>query len=396
MRAGTLRRKHTPSPAFRSGRPEFGAHARLAAFRLRPPMSLHLLVPGLLWPAATAFSPVAGLALPGLERLLGLGKRRIDDFEPFEAQLAHLFHCASSGPEEGSLPLAALRRAGETQPLPAGEAHWLCADPVTLSFAREHMLLSELPLVGFSMSDAQTLIAELNDCFADLGQFEACTAGRWYLRLRSAPQVRFYPLQDVVGRPVKHFLPEGKDARLWQRVMNEAQIVLHNHALNRARDEAGLPMANSLWLWGAGAFTRTPQAPAAVIQGRDPLIRGLAQACALPAQAPDLASALGADSLVVLDELQQPALQRDIDAWRAALQQLESEWFAPLAHALSRGQLGQLRLSAPSDRGTLRLVLRASERWKFWRKPFAFDSVLKSLAPPAPTLPASGPAAERP
>lgn len=355
-------------------------------------MSIHLLVPGLLWPAATAFSPVAGLVLPGLERVLGLGRRRIEAFRPFELQLAELFGCVAGGGSDGDpppLPLAALRRAGEDLPMPAGDAHWLCADPVTLSFAREHMLLSEVPAGHFSQADADALLSALNETFADLGVFEACSPTRWYLRAHTAPDVRLYPLQDVVGRPVKHFLPEGRDARLWQRTMNEAQIVLHNHPLNRAREEADLPVVNSLWLWGAGEFSRSPRAPAAAIQTRDPILRGLARACGLEAQAPALASALQADTLVLIDSLQQPALQRDVDAWREALQVLESEWFAPLAATLGSGRLDRLELSAPSDRGTLELQARAAERWKFWRKPYTFETLLKSLAP-APGAEGSG------
>lgn len=357
-------------------------------------MSIHLLVPGLLWPAATAFSPVAGLALPGLERLLGLGRRRVDAFRPFELQLAELFGCAAAGADGDAppLPLAALRRAGEEVPMPAGEARWLCADPVTLSFAREHMLLSEVPADSLSQTDADTLLAALNETFADLGVFEACAPTRWYLRTAAAPEVRLYPLQDVIGRPVKHFLPEGRDARLWQRSMNEAQIVLHNHMLNRAREDAGLPVVNSLWLWGAGSFVRPPRAPAAAVQGRDAIMRGLARACGLETQAPALAAALQANTLVLIDELQQPALLRDVDGWRTRLQTLEEDWFAPLADALRRGALDTLRLSAPSDRGTLEVEVRAAERWKFWRKPYAFDTVLQSLAPPP--LPAAGSADE--
>ncbi len=53
----------------------------------------------------------------------------------------------------------------------------------------------------------------------------------------------------------------------------------------------------------------------------------------------------------------------------------------PLAEALRRGRIDTLRLTAPGDRGTLVVANRRSDRWKFWRKPYAFDALLKSTAP---------------
>lgn len=345
-------------------------------------MQIQLLIPGLLWPTATLLGPASGLTLDGLATLLGRGSRSVRDFEPYDRQRAALF-----GLHGATLPLAALRRLGETSAQPPGEdSHWLCADPVNLSFAREHLLLQGFDDGQLAAEEAAELVAALNEIFADLGAFEACTPTRWYLRLPKATNVTLYPLDDVVGRPVKHFLPEGEDARLWQRTMNEAQIVLHNHARSRAREESGQRPVNSVWLWGAGELEPMPQAPAALVQATDPLSIGLARAGHCPVATPDLASALKQDTLVVLDDLHQPAQVLDLDAWRSGLQALERDWFAPLADALRRGQLDTLCITAPGDRGTLVVKNRGSDRWKFWRKPYAFEALLKSIAPAPLTM----------
>lgn len=350
-------------------------------------MQIQLLIPGLLWPTATLLGPAAGLALDGLAALLGRGTHSMLGFEPCDRQLARLF-----GLEGDALPLAALRRLGEADaPPPTDGNHWLCADPVNLSFAREHLLLQGFDDDQLPAEESAQLVAALNEVFADLGRFEACTPTRWYLRLPQASRVTLYPLDDVVGRPVKHFLAEGEDARLWQRTMNEAQIVLHNHALSRAREASGLRAVNSVWLWGAGEFERMPQAPAALVQATDPLSIGLARASQCPVATPDLASALRQDTLVVIDSLHKPAQRLDLDAWRHGLEALERNWFAPLAEALRRGRIDTLRLTAPGDRGTLVVANRRSDRWKFWRKPYAFDALLKSTAPAPITLPDAPP-----
>lgn len=351
-------------------------------------MQIHLVIPGLIWPGASLVAPAAGIELPALARLLGLGRREHRDFEPLDLQLARLFGLGT-GSSDGPLPLAALRRLGESVPVaPDPDGDWLCADPVNLSFAREHLLLNDFPADELGDDDVSTLIAALNDNFGDLGRFEACTPTRWYLRLAAPTRARLFPLHDVIGRPIRQFLPEGEDARLWQRTMNEVQVLLHNHPLNQAREAAGRRPANSLWFWGAGALETGAVATLPVVQAAEPLARGMARAAGAEAAAPDLAAALREDTIIVLDALLHPARQLDLDAWRNNLAALERDWIAPLAGALGDGRLQKLTLTAPGDRGTFELVVRSGERWKFWRKPLAFDTLLKSLTPAAPSLPA--------
>ena len=356
------------------------------------PMQIQLLIPGLLWPTATLLGPASGLALDGLATLLGRGTREVREFEPCDRQLARLF-----GLEDVNLPLATLRRLGEADAAPVEPgSHWLCADPVNLSFAREHLLLHPFADDALGIDEAATLITALNELFTDLGHFEACTPTRWYLRLKQPTEVTLYALDDVIGRPIKHFLPEGKDARLWQRTMNEAQIVLHNHAASQAREAAGKRPVNSLWLWGAGTLAQNPRAPAQAVQATDPLSLGMARAAGVPTRAPERAHALRQSTLVVLDSLLKPAQQLDLESWRDALAALERDWFAPLSDAIKGGQLQALQLTAPSDRGTLHVRLGSAERWKFWRKPYAFDALLKSIAPAAHTAPGAAPPTDSP
>ena len=132
-------------------------------------MQIQLLIPGLLWPTATLLGPAAGLALDGLATLLGRGTRSMHGFEPYDRQLARLF-----GLEGSALPLAALRRLGEAGPQPpADDGHWLCADPVNLSFAREHLLLQAFDDDQLPAEESAELVAALTESFTDLGRFEA-------------------------------------------------------------------------------------------------------------------------------------------------------------------------------------------------------------------------------
>jgi len=339
-------------------------------------MKIQLVLPGLIWPSADATGLTADLSLPALERLFGCARITHQERASFDDTV-----CAAFGLPAGKAPIAALRRRGEAGPAtPTGE--WMCADPVHLHFARERMLLSDAYSLEISTAEADALTAALNDFFTSeepsLARFEAATADRWYLRLDTAVDARFIALNDVVGRPISHFMPEGAEARRWQQIANEIQVLLHNHPVNQAREADGRPVINSVWFWGPGPMPENLIAPAPHILANDPLSRGLASACGIATHDTN-ASVIG-DTFIVLDALHAAALHLDLHAWRTALLELEAGWFAPLLAMLKSRRLTRLSIRCPGDHASLMLELVPSDLWKFWRR----SRTHESLTRPAP------------
>jgi len=331
-------------------------------------MHIHLVLPGLLWPDSSAASITEGLRLPALMKLLR--HARIGHESPVRAEtwLAHLFGFDS----HADIPLGTLRRLGEAESTQDSEGYWLCADPVHLYFAQEHLLLSDAADLDISDDEAQALVASLNDFFVgeedDFLRFEACTPTRWYLQLKKPlEQVSFHPLADAIGRPIAHFLPEGEQARRWGRIANEIQMLLHNHPVNVARENAGRPEINSLWFWGEGNLhvAQMLAAPAPQVLASDPLTRGLALITDTMPVRPDALP--NEDALITLDDLRDAAVHIDAEKWRSCLAALETNWFAPLLAALKTRALSSLHISAPGDRYTLKLEIQGRDLRKFWR-----------------------------
>lgn len=346
---------------------------------------LHLVLPALLWPNQTGSQAVAGVRLPSLNTLFGLGVLQHSSRKARTTAILELF-----GHDQGLQ--AHFRRLGEDNPEPSvlqpapasSSAHTaiLCADPVHLHFAREHVLLADATDLDITHDEAEALVSALNDTFNDLepgfGRFEACHPTRWYVHLTQPPQARFSVLDAVVGRPVALFMPEGEEARRWRQLMNEAQVVLHNHPINQAREARGRQAVNSLWLWGEGDASITPRAPAARVLSHDPLVRGLARASGAQADCPDADRAdhaLAADTLLVLDGLYKPSLYLDLDRWLAGLLALERDWFAPCLQALRQGRFDRLVLHAPGEGGSLQLTVKRHDLLKFWRRPRALSTL---------------------
>lgn len=337
-------------------------------------MRIDLVVPGLVWPNPGVSGLTTGLALPGLERLLGLGRVTQHGRMPIDTWLGKAFELPAT-----RLPLGNLRRLGEPAlPAPEANVNYLCADPVNLHFAREHLLLSALPEDEITAAEADALVASLNAFFLPLGDdiagFEVATPERWYLKLTKVPQTQFFALDDVIGRPVSHFMPEGADSRSWQRLSNEVQVLLHNHPINQAREAAGRRPVNSVWLWGDGDALSVPTRLPARVLSNSLLGRGLARslgvACSDATGLPD------GDAVIVLDELLRPGLFLELGTWREHLRRIEQVWFAPLLAAMKARRVTHLHIVAPGDRASLEITLRPSDCLKFWRGAVTLESVL--------------------
>ncbi len=64
--------------------------------------------------------------------------------------------------------------------------------------------------------------------------------------------IKLTPPHDILGKEVRHYLPEdwGSNEIIW--LMTQSQTFFHQHKVNKHRIEADKLPANSIWLWGQG------------------------------------------------------------------------------------------------------------------------------------------------
>jgi hypothetical protein len=162
------------------------------------------------------------------------------------------------------------------------------------------------------------------------------------------------------------FLPQGESALKFHAVLNEIQMVLYGHPVNDGRDAAGLPMINSVWLWGGGIFSSDqPQSIATTsIYGGNEIVKALAGSHWYSAL-PSAAALPNTDAVVVLDTLSFDAIYGNAYEWRVKWEQLELDWFAPLLAKLKTGQIQQLTLTFPAAGEQVKI--KRSDLYRFWR-----------------------------
>lgn len=353
-------------------------------------MHITLFAPELLWPEPGNHPPTTS---PALERLLARSQRRRAPTQPMEDALCALF----GYPERPAQ--AALRRRGEAEAA-AGAAtpakdRWLCADPVHLRFDDDRLLLAGSSQLGIDADEAAQLVATLNAELAELGEFVAADAERWYLRLaETAPATPFEapPPSAVAGRHIGTLLPDLLGERDWRRHFSAIQTILHAHPINQQRQADGRMTINGLWLWGDTAASATNDDGVghdlwSALWSEHPLALGLARAgrIGINATAAGVAPLLAAApqrsrSLVVLPELLTPTHYDDIDTWQNALAELEQRWFAPLEAALKAGRVTRLEIVSTTVYGTLCWTACRRDLWCFWKKGQPLSAIAARLA----------------
>ena len=131
------------------------------------------------------------------------------------------------------------------------------------------------------------MLPALRPLFGDVGfTLDAPAPARWYLRLpRDARLPAFVDPAEALGADMFDHLPgDGRrrqQARRWRALVNEAQVVLHNHPWNARRAAVGKPPVNALWFWGAGVLPDHVATRHSRLQSNDPLARALAKAAGI-------------------------------------------------------------------------------------------------------------------
>ncbi len=242
----------------------------------------------------------------------------------------------------------------------APEGHfWMRADPMHLSIVRDSLAFDGAAL-DVSRSEADALAATLNRHFGDAPAFHPLRPERWYIRLPGAPELDTTPPAAARRAAIGDTLPSGADATRFRALMNEVQMVLHEHPVNTEREARGAPAVNSVWFWGGGTLDTPGARPFSIVLAEDPLARGLALAAGirarhLPENAATLLSILATEgvALVVLASLRSDALERD--------------WLVPLLGALEDGRIGMLSLTLSGTDSLLEVETVRSDLRYFWR-----------------------------
>lgn len=333
---------------------------KLPGATLAKPMHCHCFIPDFFSAEGAQTADRFGAA----ETLIARGRRRrMDSISP-EAWLFERFG-VSMQRDWPVAPYSLLADGGTP-----GRHFWMRADPVHLLAGNNNLTLDERAAFDVSRADSEALVETLNRHFGEAMLFNPLHPARWYLRFEKAPEVQTTPPAAARGETIEGKLPSGRDAMRFHAWMNEAQMLLHEHAVNAAREARGEAALNSIWFWGGGIIDTVKPRTFSTVIGDDPLARGLALAAGIPHRglAKDAGSTLaGVEgegvALIVLDALRTAG--GDPRERRAAF---ERDWFEPLLAALKSRRIGMLTLHLCGANFLLEVETASSDLRYFWRR----------------------------
>lgn len=251
----------------------------------------------------------------------------------------------------GPLPAAALIRqsvAGD-----AGDALWMSADPAWVQPELSGARLLACGNLGLTLEESASFVEALTETFVEEGMsLFVGDAQHWQLRLPNYVDVPSFPApEEALGADLFEQLPKGDEGRRWRALINEAQVVLHNHPANRTRAAQGLPPVNSVWLWGPGALPEWVESGLDRIYSDDLLAWALGHRADVDVQARESFGTSDAAAFTLLD-------LQDVQP-----HEFEQSWWAAIEARLAAGT--EIRLAFADGS---RIVLRNMHRLRFWRK----------------------------
>jgi hypothetical protein len=305
---------------------------------------LTLLLPAL------AHVQAAGTPL-ALARWLARGDRRPEAKPGRDAALRECFEFLGV-----CLPAAALTRSLDA--CDATGTLWLRADPAYAVVDAVTARLLACGTMDLSCEEANTLARALQPLFGDAGfPLEVAAPSRWYLRCPIGTRLpRFAAPADVLGDDLMQHLPQGDNERQWRRLLNEAQVILHNHPLNVQRVQRGQVPANSVWFWGPGTLPEWVRSSFTQVFSSDDIAVALAHLAKVAVAEPEPAAVFHIET--------KDTLLLDLAGIRDPLR-LERDWLAPLEAVFKRRKLKSLHLVFVCGE---RFTVKPAHRWRFWRR----------------------------
>jgi hypothetical protein len=245
---------------------------------------------------------------------------------------------------------------------------WARAEPVHLLTALDHLQLAAPVPLPLEATETAELIATLNDHLAGSGfSLHATDDGGWLCESPPGLECSAFEPSLAVGRNLREWLPAGRDASRVRALVNELQMLLHEHPVNERRVARGLPAVNSVWWWGVGVAATPAAAVTGILVTDDAWLAGLWRlhggrvrpvgefAEVLAEESGDLRVACG--SMWAGDDV---------------LRVTDEQVLAPARSALVAGRAGRVLLHA----GRQSFDVQPGARWAFWRRPRPLAEVL--------------------
>jgi hypothetical protein len=295
--------------------------------------------------------------MPAGEWLVARGDSGRRDAGPWREWL--LVDLEAGGEPLRHCPAGPCVRALHTAAVPEGT--WGCARPVHLLTAIDHLQLAGGRIV-IDAAESARLIGDINGHLEGSGLrlHGSGASGDWQLECSQPLECTSVEPEDAFGRNLRDLMPGGRDGARVRSLMNEIQMLLHEHPVNTARTGRGLPVINSIWLWGIGSVGKVSRSRLPPLYTDDAWLAGLWRVHGAAAQSLNEFAAAG---VAGMEALVAGASMPGSDP-AASLSIVESACFAPARDRLLQRAVAGISLLL----GDRTVAVDGRARYRIWRR----------------------------
>ena len=288
-----------------------------------------------------------------------------------------------------TLPLASLLCLAENQSIeePRLKQKWIMrVDPCVMLPDRDQLLLGKIYLNNIEQGEADQLVQEINAFYKTIEddihwQLYALAPEHWYLVCEQPIKLDTFPPEKVLNKPLKQFLPAGKDSAYWRNLLNEFQMILHQSPVNQQRMQQGKAALNSVWFWGNGPIElaeNNMELNNTQLYSDLDFVKGLAkhyktESAPIPEQLKSLAFTEQNRHIFIIRDFMDDIEQRDLFQWLERLKMFESHFLEDIVESLRNKTIDECELVSPTGR---RLVITKGLLLRFWRKNRKYHDIL--------------------
>jgi hypothetical protein len=327
-------------------------------------MKLDLIIPGLLWQDVGDIDYIySTINTKNCDYLVKRASQSQVEFSYSDFFYGLLF------PKATNLPLTFADYLATKHGLKHKHDYFMLIEPTHLRVDRDRLLICEPQLLQLSLAEQELVINDLNQHFANQLALYYITDNLWLIG-HSDPQLNnnlSMPLIDIIGENIDNFLPQGDNSISYTNLLNEIQMVLHNHPLNKQRKPK--LAINSLWAWNKSIklppelhfndFNRKIYTTnERLLSSGNNNINSLDTEFAL--------NAITNNSIILLDSLYYAKCYRDSSKYIDLLEQIEKTIGLTLATNLYT-KLDNLTLYIPNFDKTIKLSATRFDWLKLWK-----------------------------
>lgn len=269
------------------------------------------------------------------------------------------------------VPLAALAWLGTGEKKRPGGSLFR-ATPVHLVAGMNDLVLFSGGALDVAMEERARLVRDIA-AFLDGAPEFVMLQDQLFLHAAQALDVQTVLLHEAQGMAVRANLPHGRDAPRVHMWMNELQMFLHDHPVNRERAARSLPPINGIWIDGEGPLSASTTLAGVRIFFDSLPMRGLGVIAGGAEQRDDVSAFLPAEGHHVVEySACVTALDADdVEAWRESIMRINEECLQPVlnwlrqnpsAEAVLHAGDGKLRTLQGGSDGMLQRLSRSFSR----------------------------------